>query len=160
MTRIADEQRERAKQAELELEAMKKAVVMHANAATTCYRARVDAEWLAADALRIGLEECERLRRRLEDEANHRRYLYGELLDCTRVLGIDFDGDTVEQCRDLAKRLGDREKVGEWWEVRVGGSVRRACQTNAEAKNYIQTRWWGHDARVMRVVHVTRWRKR
>lgn len=108
---------------------------------------------LAADALRIGLEECERLRRRLEDEANHRRYLYGELLDCTRVLGIDFDGDTVEQCRDLAKRLGDREKVGEWWEVWCETGVVDVYRQRASAQ-----RWARVDGD--RLVHVTRWRKK
>lgn len=119
MTRIADEQRERAKSAERQLQECDHKLIeaegcrddwasrygQAAQQLADMTRSRDDwkarrksdafghemaarwhaAERLAADALRIGLEECERLRRRLEDEANHRRYLYGELLDCTRV---------------------------------------------------------------------------
>lgn len=116
------------------------------------HRKAVDAERIAADALRVGLEECERLRAELVKLATER-----SLLDAARD-ELRAGRAQLESAR--AALNGDREKVGEWWEVRVGGSVRRACQTNAEAKNYIQTRWWSHDARVMRVVHVTRWRKK
>lgn len=168
MTRIADEQRERAKSAERQLQECDHKLIeaegcrddwasrygQAAQQLADMTRSRDDwkarrksdafghemaarwhaAERLAADALRIGLEECERLRA----EHDAMRGAAQNVANLNKVLHAE-----------LAALKADREKVGEWWEV--GGSVFRRGKVVAQsmAKD-----------RGERVVHVTRWRKR
>lgn len=65
------------------------------------------AERLAADALRIGLEECERMRAELVKLATER-----SLLDAASD-ELRAGRAQLESARAALK--GDREKVGEWW---------------------------------------------
>jgi len=131
MTRIADEQREAAKAArERALDAV-----------YASHRKAVDAERLAADALRIGLEECERLRREV-------RGLKVQLIDAEEEAS-----NYAQQAAELDAMTRDREKVGEWWEVWCETGVVDVYRQRASAQ-----RWARVDGD--RLVHVTRWRKR
>ena len=103
------------------------------------------AERLAADALRIGLEECERLRAELVKLATER-----SLLDAARD-ELRAGRAQLESARAALK--GDREKVGEWWEVWCETGVVDVYRQRASAQ-----RWARVDGD--RLVHVTRWRKK
>ena len=98
----------------------------HAMAALANERGR-----LAVDALRIGLEECERLR------AERDRWI-----------------DVAVAYEDrIAALTGDREKVGEWWEVRAASGLLLMGKLSRPAA-------FGMKYAADRLVHVTRWRKR
>lgn len=171
MTRVADEQRGRAKSAERQL-AECDAKLIAAERSRDDWKARHDqvfaeadrkidelrragknadafahamaaragaAERLAADALRVGLEECERLRAEL-DAMRDAAQIVANLNKVLRA--------------ELAKRIkGDREKVGEWWEVWCETGVVDVYRQRASAQ-----RWARVDGD--RLVHVTRWRKK
>ena len=96
-----------------------------------CTRFAGAAERLAADALRIGLEECERLR------AERDRWI-----------------DVAVAYEDrIAALTGDREKVGEWWEVRAASGLLLMGKLSRPAA-------FGMKYAADRLVHVTRWRKK
>ena len=99
------------------------------------------AERLAADALRIGLEECERLRREV-------RGLKVQLIDAEEEAS-----NYAQQAAELDAMTRDREKVGEWWEVRAASGLLLMEKLSRPAA-------FGMKHAADRVVHVTRWRKK
>jgi hypothetical protein len=137
--RKMDELRERAERAERQARSFEASLFDTAKTLHATVDLVTEERRIAADALRIGLEECERLRAELE------RWI-----------------DAAVKLQDELDALkGEREKTREYWELWCGTEhVATYPANDASDAESVRREVYGDKGPGDRVVHVTRWRKR